>query len=207
MAELVKLKKIRGGHRTPATKLIEKAVNNPSTGQITLEDTQILLATITKKVEILEKCDSDILEKMAEGDDFGTEIEDSSGYMDRLIEAKTKLELTIGYINEKLAEDRAPKPPSQETKPTTKAEDTVLPAVKKVGSQIKLPKIVIKEYGGSLLNWSNFWGKFNQSVDKQEDLSDIQKFTYLKSYLVGDAERAIRGLSLNTDNYKILLTL
>ena len=109
---------------------------------------------------------------MTEGDDFGTEIEDSSGYMDRLFEAKTKLELTIGYINEKLAEDRAPKPPSQETKPTTKAEDTVLPAVKKVESQIKLPKIVIKEYDGSLLNWSNFWGQFNQSVDKQEDLSN-----------------------------------
>ena len=66
MAELVKANKIRGGHRTRATKLIEKAVNNPLTGQITLEDTQILLATITKKVEILEKCDSDILAKMAE---------------------------------------------------------------------------------------------------------------------------------------------
>ena len=123
--------------------------------------------------------------------------------MDRLIEAKTKLELIIGYINEKLAEERAPKPPSQETKPTTKSEDTVLPAVKKVESQIELPKIVIKEYDGSLLNCSNYWGQFNQSVDKQEDLSDIQKFTYLKSYLVGEAERAIRGLSLNTDNYKI----
>ena len=40
-----------------------------------------------------------------------------------------------------------------------------------------------------------------QAVHKNVDVSDIQKFTYLKSFLVGDAERAIQGLTLTKENY------
>ena len=196
MAELGKLKKIRGGHRTHANKLIEKATKDPPKGQTMLEDTQILLATVIKKLEVLEKCDTDILEKMAEDDDIGKEIEESLGYADRLIEARTKLELNIEYVKEKIAEEKAPK--------KQKVEDGAgLSVIKKVEGHIKLPKIVLKEYDGSLLKWSNFWDQFDASVNKRDDLSDIQKFTYLKSFLIGDAERAIQGLSLNSDNYKI----
>ena len=48
----------------------------------------------------------------------------------------------------------------------------------------------------------NFWGLFEAAVHNNPELSDSQKFTYLKSYLCGEAERAIVGLTLIKENYK-----
>ena len=69
-------------------------------------------------------------------------------------------------------------------------------------SQINLPKITLKVYDGSLLNWSSFWGQFDAAVHKNNELSEIQMFTYLKSFLTAEAEHAISGLTLVKENYK-----
>ena len=197
MAELPKLKKIRAGHRAHVTKLIGEATDSK---KLTLDQNLILLARIEKKADVLEKCDSDVLGVMAETDDIDAEIEESSGYMDRLIEAKTMLELNISHLNKKVTEERQKM--VDEKIPSQKVESS---AGKKGENQVRLPKILIKEYDGSILAWRSFWEQFDQSVDKRDDLSDVQKFTYLQSYLVGEAERAIRGFSLSAENYKVAI--
>ena len=57
-----------------------------------MEVTKILLATLVRKQNVLGKCDGHILDQMDEADEIGKEIEESSEFGDRVIEAITRLE-------------------------------------------------------------------------------------------------------------------
>ena len=67
--------------------------------------------------------------------------------------------------------------------------------------QVKLPTIIIKPYEGDPLEWKTFYQSFLVTIDKNEDLSNIEKFTYLRSYLKGNALKVIEGLPLDESNY------
>ena len=64
----------------------------------------------------------------------------------------------------------------------------------------KLPKIELPSFSGNALEWTSFWEAFQVTID-QGDLAEVQKFTYLRSLLSGDALHAIQGLSLTSANY------
>ena len=66
---------------------------------------------------------------------------------------------------------------------------------------VTLPKIELPHFKGDVLNWQSFWEQFSVTVDNS-DLPDVQKFSYLKSLLEGDARQCIEGLSLNAEHYK-----
>ena len=191
MAELLKLKQIRSGHRTHTKKLIERVSRSKPTDQMTSEASKILLATLTSKETVLEKCNSDILEYLSDEDLIAAEIEESSSFAEQLIEARTKLELNIQFFEKKV---RA------QVKNEDIQDKSNIDEKEKI--QIKLPPISIGEYNGSLLTWGVFWDKFDVAVHSRTDLSIIQKYTYLKSYLVGEAKRAVEGLSSDKENYQ-----
>ena len=92
MTALVKSKQIRSGHRTHVMKLMEKVKRVTATTEKAMEDTNILLATLVRKQNVLEKCDGDILDQIDEADEIGKEIEESSEFGDRVIEAITRFE-------------------------------------------------------------------------------------------------------------------
>ena len=185
MAEdLLKLKQIRNGHRTHATKLMGKASKD-------LQEKMVIQSSLVKKQEILEKYDNDILMLITDEAEVAAEIENTSEFTDKIISATTKLQLEIEEINKK----------NVDVKPSLLAASEVKTEVKS-DTQVKLPKITIPVYDGSLLKWSCFWSQFHVAVHSNPSLSDIQKFTYLKSYLSGEAERSIRSLSLVDVNYK-----
>ena len=68
--------------------------------------------------------------------------------------------------------------------------------------EVKLPKIELKSIDGDILNWQTFWDQFESSVHSNVSLSDVDKFSYLKSLLEGPAEDCISGLTLTTENYQ-----
>lgn len=49
--------------------------------------------------------------------------------------------------------------------------------------------------------------QFETAINQNSSISDVEKFTYLKSYLNGDAETAICGLALNSENYEVALNI
>ena len=71
----------------------------------------------------------------------------------------------------------------------------------------KLPKLELPIFKGSPLEWQGFWDQFEVSIHRNESISDIDRFNYLKRYLSGQALSAISGLSLNAENYKEAITL
>ncbi|XP_071127724.1 uncharacterized protein [Mytilus edulis] len=56
-------------------------------------------------------------------------------------------------------------------------------------------------FNGEILTWQTFWDSFESSVHYNVTLTDVQKFSYLKSQLVNDAARTIDGLPLTNSNY------
>jgi hypothetical protein len=65
----------------------------------------------------------------------------------------------------------------------------------------KLPKLTLPIFTGNILEWQTFWDSFESSVHNNVSLSDVQKFTYLRSLLHDDAARVIQGFPLTHSNY------
>ena len=66
--------------------------------------------------------------------------------------------------------------------------------------QCKLPKILLPEFSGDPLKWQGFWDQYQVAIDNKNNISDIDKFNYLKGCLKGEALSAVSGLTLNSEN-------
>ena len=66
---------------------------------------------------------------------------------------------------------------------------------------VKLPKIEIKYFYGDYTCWKSFKETFEATVHRRTDLTNIEKFTYLRSLLNKTASQAIEGFPLTADNY------
>lgn len=47
------------------------------------------------------------------------------------------------------------------------------------------------------------WNHFELSIDKNKSLTEIRKFTHLKSLVLGAASNTIKGFSLTENNYTL----
>ncbi|XP_045180849.2 uncharacterized protein LOC123540118 [Mercenaria mercenaria] len=62
---------------------------------------------------------------------------------------------------------------------------------------VKLPKLDMCSFNGDKLRWHEFWDTFNTSVHSNKNISDIQKFNYLRGKLYGEVKSTISGLELS----------
>lgn len=69
----------------------------------------------------------------------------------------------------------------------------------------RLPKLSLPEFDGNILEWHQYWDQFRSNIDSK-NLSDVDKLSYLKASLKGDAKRTIEGLETTNRNYNIALT-
>ena len=68
------------------------------------------------------------------------------------------------------------------------------------GSQIKLPKLVLKRFSGDITKWCSFWDTFEAAIHKNSKLATIDKFNYLNSLLEKAAAEA--RLAITNANYE-----
>ena len=69
-------------------------------------------------------------------------------------------------------------------------------ALKQLGMSLREKLDVIKT------TWTTFWDSYRSTIHENVELSDIEKFTYLRSLLTHGAADAISGLTLTASNYK-----
>ena len=74
-------------------------------------------------------------------------------------------------------------------------------------ARTRLPKLYLPKFRGNVTKWNTFWDSFQSAVHRNEGISNIDKFNYLKSVLEGDAARAIQGLTLTEANYDAAVKL
>ena len=66
---------------------------------------------------------------------------------------------------------------------------------------MKLSKFTLTAFNENPLKWTSFIETFDATVDSQESLSAIEKFSYLTGHLEGPAADCVRGFSLTSENY------
>ena len=69
-------------------------------------------------------------------------------------------------------------------------------------SNLKLPRIELPKFSGDVLKFQNFWDQFEAPVHDNDDLPNVQKFTYLRSVLTGNALQTIEGFEVTGANYQ-----
>ncbi|GFV05934.1 integrase catalytic domain-containing protein [Trichonephila clavipes] len=69
-------------------------------------------------------------------------------------------------------------------------------------NQPHLPKFTLESFSGKdIISFPSFWSRFKSAVHENSSLNDVDKFSYLKSVVTSDAELAIRGITLTSENY------
>ncbi|XP_036317482.1 uncharacterized protein LOC118732457 [Rhagoletis pomonella] len=71
----------------------------------------------------------------------------------------------------------------------------------------RLPVLQIPKFSGSYIDWPDFYSMFCTVVDKDSDLTNIEKFQHLRSSLTTSALDTIRSLEIKDENYKTALEL
>lgn len=70
-----------------------------------------------------------------------------------------------------------------------------------VADNIKLPRLNIPEFSGNINDWKPFQDIFTQLIHENQTLSDLQKFQYLKTRMLGEAAKLLQHLELSSHNY------
>ena len=66
---------------------------------------------------------------------------------------------------------------------------------------MKLPKLVIKKFQGTHLDWQRFWNQFEAEIDRAE-IGQIRKFSYFKELFVPKVRLAIYALPFTVEGYQ-----
>ena len=82
---------------------------------------------------------------------------------------------------------------------TQKCEQVV---ISKTGASAKLPKLQIPKFSGNPCQWNSFWDSFCAGVHNREELTDVERFGYLRGLLTDTAAATISGLTLTEANYE-----
>jgi hypothetical protein len=166
---------------TRALNKLQKALENKNETEI-----KILLETVKTKEETVEIINNKILDDLLEQEEIYEEIEECEDYRNKVIMLRVmakdfidKCKVKSGDINHSSGGACA----------------------------VKLPKLVLKTFDGKYEDWQSWIECYKTSVHNNNQLGDIEKFTYLKSLVVGSAERCIAGLSLTEKNYSEALMI
>ena len=67
----------------------------------------------------------------------------------------------------------------------------------------KLPKLTLPSFSGEYTQWVSFWDQFTTLVDSKRDMTNVEKLSYLKLALKGDAAQIVSSLLVTDTNYDI----
>lgn len=69
--------------------------------------------------------------------------------------------------------------------------------------RVKLPELKIPTFRGPLMEWVTFRDTFKTLIVDNPHLTDIDRFTYLRTSLAGEALQQIASIDLTADNYSV----
>ena len=69
-------------------------------------------------------------------------------------------------------------------------------------SNLTLPRIELPKFNGDVLTFQTFWDQFEAAVHNNDNLPNVQKFTYLRSGLSGNAQQVVEGFEVTGANYQ-----
>lgn len=70
-------------------------------------------------------------------------------------------------------------------------------------SLVKLPRLNLPVFTGKYRDWTSFSQMFRTSIFRNNNLSDVEKFQYLRASLADDAADVIESLELSGKNFAV----
>ena len=132
-------------------------------------------------------------------DDYENELIEPEEYYDTSFELLAKISQKLNRIRNK---------PTIPLTTATSHHDTSINSNSTLSpGGSKLPKLKIEKFDGKIINWQTFWDQFESCIDSQENITDIDKFRYLRNLLCGSARETISALTLTSENYKNAIQL
>ena len=216
MDDLSRKKRVRGGHRASATKLVTKTVEaianvsteSPDKDVVWLRQSRIMLGDKVKTIKELDIQIVDMLSASKEENVYDQVVKEKEESDEAIAEFERTL-LEIDDALKKLGEQSVPLLTPTQPKAAEQSLDDSQVSSSSVSKVIraKLPKLHLRNFNGKICEWPEFWDGFSSSIDDNGQLSDVDKFAYLRGYLEGPGKSTIAGLSLTGANYKCAVDL
>ena len=191
--DVSKQKRIRNGHKLHLKKVMANVDDITGDYEISLEnELKTFKDCLERKLLVIRKLVEEILEEIDNDEKIAEEIENSENFQNMI---KKKLIEVDQFFNK------------MKTEEIKSRERVVSKESVEKRTKVKLPKIEIEKFHGDPKKYRAFRDSFDIIAKNNKGLPDIEKFTYLRSYLAGDALRLQAGLALTTDNYEVALEL
>ncbi|GFW03124.1 integrase catalytic domain-containing protein [Trichonephila clavipes] len=191
---LERAKKTRSVSRSLMTKQINKLESEISN---TADKTTVheIYMQLISKFEELSTLDKEI-ENLIDIESLEEEIVTREEYRDKFIIWKIRAERYVESVSNTAIQNSVENQPQNITLPLNSTVSSVL------SNQPRLPKLTLESFSGKdISSFPSFWARFKSAVHENSSLNDVDKFSYLKSVVTSDAELAIRGLTLTSENY------
>lgn len=182
--------------RISVTKLANSMTNDCADDSLDIDVLRVKLcesATLFERMHSINKEREKELEaQLVESPNNGDILREMSVEAEKMEEYTTALEHAVAVANTRI-----------------KSEDDSGESVKSCHDNhksVRLPKIILPIFSGDILEWQQFFESFNAAVH-ESNVSPIEKFTYLRGQLRGEALATVTGLSLTNKNYDVALAL
>ena len=199
---LTRKRKIRGGHRASCTRVVREIcallTSTDKNGAKMKQQKRFL----EEKLTLLRGLDGEIHELLRTEEELEAELEKTDVRNEEISLAIVEVEEVLLKLNLQEYSTVDCEEQVRESRPTSRAARTSVGggetslhslSLEDVNSsmesrnprvsRVKLPKLSFKKFGGDITSWSTFWDSFHSAVHSNEDLSNVDKFNYLISFL------------------------
>ncbi|XP_037521402.1 uncharacterized protein LOC119398643 [Rhipicephalus sanguineus] len=183
MERLVKKRKVI---RAQITRLINDYENRPQ--PLDENEAAILHARLASWNNEVNSVNDEI-EPLVTDEDAENEFQQTCEYKDRIVACLARLQRQMTVTS---------RPTNAEPAGNGSASQTT----SELRTRVKLPKFELVKFSGRRSDWQPFWEVFEQVVDKNEELSLLDKFHYLRSSVTGDAAAALAGIPPTSRCYR-----
>lgn len=187
---LPRKRRIRAGHRASATRILGQAATALAETPLDPDRLSLLKLTLDEKLETLKSLDVEIIELTPE-EALEEEIQQSDEYKEKVYDALTKIYRAVNPGT------TPPTPAIAEARILTSTG-----APHEPGAKVRLPKLGLPRFNGNLMRWTSFWDSYESAIHNNKELTDVDKFNYLRSLLERTAYDAIARLTLSSAKYR-----
>ena len=195
MAELRRAQCSRRGYLTHLKKLLRSAEELLSTAEPLGDDNVVTLRDLNeqlqRKYDLITTLNVRILEATEGDDEIEAEVLQSEETASTISAMKARIINRLNPTAVARTTSHATSPPPTTEHHADHTRDTTT----------RLPKLDLPQFSGNPLNWQPFWDCFQAAVDSNRSLTGVQKLSYLRAQLRGEASRAIAGFQLTNTSY------
>lgn len=201
--DLHRIKSLRIGSKAAVTKTLKKLEDEITVGEessVNTEQISLLLNQIEKKKTTLEALDEQLFSQI-ETEEITDEILDLDEYY---LELESKIRKYAKYLKPDISANSILRTNAPEYVPSSYQTQHMSHSTcnSTTSSQNhRLPKLSLPNFNGDILEWPCFWDSYESTIHLNSTLTDVQKFSYLKSLLKYDAANVITGLTMTNANY------